>query len=325
MITSIRYVNFMAFKDATLKLSPLTVLLGPNSSGKTSALRAISCMSMQNVNAAALSRDLAALGYAPSSAAEGPMLEIRMENDPVSTILLFSSHPKPVAPADQARRQKLSSARLFSLSVDEIRKPVPLNKTLSLESSGLGLPAVLTTLQDEFPERFEDLNRDLHSWLPEFDRVLLDTPTQGQRALQLRTTLGRLKVPAAKLSAGTVLALALLTISHLPEPPIIVGIEEPDQGLHPRLMRLLRDVLLRLTMPSSFGDERQPVQVLITTHSPYLVDLFSDQLESLVMLKKEGLHSTFVHLNEMPNVEEIVDGASLGDAWFSGILGGVPA
>jgi hypothetical protein len=41
VLTSVHIVNFRALKDVTLELSPLTVLVGPNASGKSSVLRAL--------------------------------------------------------------------------------------------------------------------------------------------------------------------------------------------------------------------------------------------------------------------------------------------
>ena len=199
-----------------------------------------------------------------------------------------------------------------------------LTKTLEIQENGSGLPAVLTTLQDQSPERFETLNLDLRRWLPEFDRILFDTPSDGHRAIELRTSIGGHVVPTSKLSAGTLLSLTLLSICHLPTPPAIIGLEEPDYGIHPRLLRNLKDCLLRLTDPQSFGDKREPAQVIISTHSPYLVDLFRDELDSIVVTQKKGLYATFSRLSDLPHVDEIVKDAALGEAWYSGLLGGVP-
>src|SRR4051812_21195635 len=41
MIDSVRFENFKVLNDATLKLGPLNVVVGPNGSGKTTALNAI--------------------------------------------------------------------------------------------------------------------------------------------------------------------------------------------------------------------------------------------------------------------------------------------
>ncbi|MCB5261205.1 MAG: ATP-binding protein, partial [Candidatus Cloacimonetes bacterium] len=46
MIQSIRIANFKSFQDATLPLASLTMLIGPNASGKSNALEAIRLLSL---------------------------------------------------------------------------------------------------------------------------------------------------------------------------------------------------------------------------------------------------------------------------------------
>ena len=37
-----------------------------------------------------------------------------------------------------------------------------------------------------------------------------------------------------------------------------------------------------------------------------------------------AMRATFARLSDLPDADEILAGGSLGDIWFSGILGGVP-
>ena len=104
---------------------------------------------------------------------------------------------------------------------------------------------------------------------------------------------------------------------------MLVGFEEPDRGLHPRMLRHVQQAIYRLAYPEQFGESRKPVQVVATTHSPYLFDLF--EAEEVVVCEKLEDNVRFTRLSEMPNVSDILDGASLGDVWYSGALGGVPA
>ncbi|MGH9425302.1 MAG: AAA family ATPase, partial [Terriglobia bacterium] len=193
-----------------------------------------------------------------------------------------------------------------------------------LAGNGSNLAAVLDALTDSEPERFEALNQELARWLPEFDRILFETPNPGHKAFLLRTRVGHHRYRASDLSQGTLHALAFLTVAYLPSPPPIVCFEEPDRGIHPRLLHDIRDGMYRLAYPKDFGENRQPVQVIATTHSPYLLDLYKDHPEEIVIAHKdkEGVH--FERLSEKPNVHEFLDGAPLGDVWLSGILGGVP-
>jgi predicted ATPase len=126
------------------------------------------------------------------------------------------------------------------------------------------------------------------------------------------------------LSQGTLLTLAILTLAYLPAPPPFVCIEEPDRGIHPRLLRDIKDALYRLSYPQAVGEQRAPVQVIVTTHSPYLLDLFRDHPEEIIVAEKHALDAVLVPLAVHPKLYEILEGAHLGAVWYSGILGGVP-
>ena len=56
-----------------------------------------------------------------------------------------------------------------------------------------------------------------------------------------------------------------------------------------------------------------------------LLGHFRDHPEEIVLVKKQGLSATFEPLAAQPNIDEILRDAHLGDAWYSGVLGGVPA
>ena len=222
-------------------------------------------------------------------------------------------------------RNTLRDARQYSLNPQAIAQDVYLDRNVEMDSHGKNLPVILDRLRDTAPERFEALNKELSKWLPEFDRVLFETPNQGTRALLLRTRAGGHAIKAADLSEGTLIALAILTLAYLPKPPPLVCFEEPDHGLHPRLLRDVRDAIYRLAYPESFGEKRDPVQVIATTHNPYFLDLFREHPEEIVIAEKNGLEATFSRLVDRTDLSEILGEANLGEVWYSGVLGGVPA
>ena len=106
-----------------------------------------------------------------------------------------------------------------------------------IDDAGAGLAAVLTNLRDQYSERFDALNKDFTNLLPEFDKVLLDTPENGQRALMLRTRIGSHRIRARDLSQGTLFALVLLTLAHLPDPPLFIVLEYPTGNAPPASSR----------------------------------------------------------------------------------------
>ncbi len=186
------------------------------------------------------------------------------------------------------------------------------------------LAGVLDQLRDGSPERFDNLNEQLGRWLPEFDKILFDTPGAGIRGLLLRTREGHHSIRSQELSQGTLLALTMLTLAYLPEPPTLVLLEEPDRGMHPRLLRDVRDALYRLAYPEQNAEKRPPVQVIATTHSPYFLDLYRDHPEEVVLAEKSGNEAKFQRLSDRPDIEELLRDSHLGEVWYTGILGGVP-
>ncbi len=120
------------------------------------------------------------------------------------------------------------------------------------------------------------------------------------------------------------LSLVFLTLAHIPSPPPLLALEEPEHGLHPRMLRDVRDALYRLAYPKDYGEDREPIQVIVTTHSPYFVDLFKDRPEEIVIAVKDGHEAHFERLKDRPDIKSIIGDMPLGEAWYSGVLGGVP-
>ena len=219
--------------------------------------------------------------------------------------------------------QWLARMQTYSLDSLAIAQPVAVNSGASLQPHGGGLAAVLDDLRDNHPERWNSLLTEMGRWLPEYDYIGFDKPQQGSKGIKLRTKKGAHEIPARDLSQGTLLALALLTLAYLPNPPSLVGLEEIDRGLHPRLLRHLQDALYRLSYPESCGETRPPIQVIATTHSPYLLDLYREHPEEVVLAQKQGLEVEMKRLADIAHYGEILGDSPLSEVWYSGVLGGV--
>ena len=334
MLESIHFKNFKALRDATLPLSPFTLIVGPNGSGKSTVLDALK--ELRSVAVEALNNRK--VNWSISQ----PIASIHREGNVASTICTFrftsirdggeevmmrseeNLWNHELRGFEKKRFNDVATIRVFEFDPKVMVGPDPLRPRQELQQNGNGLAATLDGLRDKSPERFEQLNDQLRQWLPEYDRILFETHDNGSRSLLLRTTCQQLQVPATVLSHGTLVALALLTLAYIPEPPTIIGLEEPDRGIHPRLLRQLKDALYRLAYPEASDSDRKPIQIIATTHSPYFVDQFKDHPEEIVVANKTDLDVTFERLADQPHLHEIIEGSRLGDVWYSGILGGVP-
>ncbi len=331
MIKAIRFQNYKVLRDTTLPLGNFTLLIGPNGSGKSTAISAL--QKARTLEPRVPAQELASAGSPPG---RDVTIEVEWGEPHHASLTARWTSVGPVAHSIAARGSfsnelqqtlfdELGRARVYSLDAGQLAQAVVTQPSMTLGERGEGLAGVLDRLRDQHPERFDALNTELARWLPEFDRVLFDTVGSGQKAIFLGTRGRKHRVPAWDLSQGTLLALGILTIAYLPDPPPIVGFEEPDRGLHPRLLRDVRDALYRLAYPKDYGESRPPVQVMATTHSPYMVDLFQDHLQDIVIAEKRGNEAKFEPLAQRRDIEQILHDAHLGDAWYTGVLGGVPA
>jgi len=331
MITSIEYHNFRVLRSAVLPLAQCTVIVGPNGSGKSTALLPLDVSRGGDLSYARL----VSAGVQPPPDLVRVTIHWSESTPDLPTILHWERNPAqptrtiPPDPTAQALRSRhaetLKTVRIFALSPGAIAASVQVEPSIELGRDGKNLAGVLELIQQREPERFDALVDEFCRWLPEYDRILLPTINTGQKRIRLRKSVGKYAIDAQDLSHGTLFALTLLTVAHLPNPPEIVCLEDVDHGLHPRLMRNVCDAMYRLAFPESSGESRKPVQVIATTHSPHLLDFFKDHPEEVVIAEKGETDATFRRLSDYPQISEILGGTSLGEAWFSGVLGGVPA
>jgi predicted ATPase len=330
MIERIEFRNFKALRSAALPVGPFTLIVGPNASGKSTALSAVNLIREygklpQSKSAMADKVDNVDVTIRWGDPDHGCCSRASWSPDSTPRFDNLDGNGNEITGGEPLLRirNSLMMSRVYALDAEQIAKDVQLIPNMQFESSGFGLAAVLDRLRDGSPERFDALGQELPNWFPEYDTILFEVPSDGMRRVALRTRKGG-RILSRDLSQGTLLALVMLTLAYLPEPPPVIGFEEPDRGIHPRLLREIRDALYRLSYPESAGDARPPVQVIATTHSPYFLDLFKDHPEEIVIAEKHGADATFEKLTDRPDIEQILDGASLGDVWYSGILGGVP-
>lgn len=333
MITQLRFQNFKALKNAELKLGTFNIIIGPNGSGKSSVLQGLKSLAEPN------SIDLELAASVGTRRELVKVNAILLEGE-IQSKLQFQFYPNMgqfVGLMDnqggvdltQPTRQRLDTIlkgiRIFSFEASSLGHPVSAQQIRALQPDGRNLVGALTHLRDKDEDAYDHLRKEFQRWIPEYDSIGFENDQQGVRHLKLRQKVTKQTISASQASEGTLLALALLTIVYQPGNPILVGLEEPDRGLHPRLLRELRDALYRLSFPSDFGIQRNPVQVVVTTHSPFFLDLFKEHPEQVIIAEKQSDGTaTFKNLSEDKELREKIGDAPLGEVWYSGVLGGVP-
>jgi len=352
VLKEIRFQNFRVLKNATVPLSRVTVIAGANGSGKSTVLQSLRLLGGGTTQP---------LGPQPQVVRGGmfgggiggnrddkwptfdELISVeRRDSSNISVEFLFdethgnrsvvlkwekpSQETRPFQLNDDQRAgNSLNQIKVFSLNPAHIAEAVQLQPNMELGETGAGLAGVLDNLDDSAHERFQALNVELAKWIPEYDRVKFEVTDAGTKSFSLRRKLDGLSICSKDLSEGTLIALVLLTLAHLPNPPVVVGLEHPDASIHPRLLRKVQDAIYRLAFPEDHGETRPPTQVIATTHSPYFLDLFKEHPEQVVFANKTDEGVTFQRLSDRPNIGEILPDGPLGDLWYSGLLGGVPA
>jgi predicted ATPase len=151
------------------------------------------------------------------------------------------------------------------------------NDRLEEDFSNLGLFLNRLRRQSKVKAALLSGLRDLYEGLTDFD-ISIEGGT-----VQVFFTEGDFTIPATRLSDGSVRYLCLLAILCDPEPPPLIGLEEPELGLHPDLLPNVADLLVAAA---------QRTQLIVTTHSDILVDALTERPDALVICEKHEGRTT---------------------------------
>jgi len=151
---------------------------------------------------------------------------------------------------------------------ERMRAPTPVKEVHHIGASGEDLAAFLNTLRALDERQFRAVEKSLHMLIPSITAIHLEVNSLGEVELRLRE--GETLIPARVVSEGTLRILGLLSLAGAKEPPALVGFEEPENGIHPRRLRLVAELL---QTQAELGE----TQMIVTTHSPLLVDLIPNE------------------------------------------------
>jgi predicted ATPase len=148
--------------------------------------------------------------------------------------------------------------------------------------------------------------RNLYSGLEGYD-VSIDSGS-----VQVFFTENNFYIPATRLSDGSLRYLCLLSILLDPTPPPMICIEEPELGLHPDLIPKIADLL---------KSAAERTQIIVTTHSEFLIDAMTDRPEDVLVCEKQDGITTITRL-DTENLSSWLERYRLGQLWTMGEIGG---
>ena len=215
-----------------------------------------------------------------------------------------------------ARHPRVASLRRFItgwylsyLSADSARGVPEAGAQERLSQSGDNLPNVIQYLKEQHAERLEQVLDILRQRVPRLDRVDTQILADGRLLLRFKDAPFEQPVLAKYVSDGTLKMLSDLTVLSEPEPPPLIGVEEPENYLHPRLLPGLAEECRKATRRS---------QVLVTTHSPSFVNALAPE-EVWVVFRDESGFTQASRTSEMTGIRPLVEeGGKLGDLWMEG-------
>ncbi len=224
-----------------------------------------------------------------------------------------------------ALAEDLSAWRFFRFDPDVLREPSPAMDILELEPNGRGMSGFYDTLARRHPALFSSAERALSKrGLPETGHIRVLDTGDHRRLLSLVRKDGR-EFTARVLSDGTLRFLALLALAYAPNPPPLVCFEEPENGVPPARLPFIVDTLRAITERRARGGRR--AQVLVNSHSPYLVDLLEPDEMLIARLDERG-RTRFIAVEDLfanrPAIEEALENGerTLGEAWSEGWFDG---
>jgi predicted ATPase len=222
----------------------------------------------------------------------------------VNTLGQLAKHPRVTA-----LRRFITGWYLSYLSADSTRASVEAGPQERLSPTGDNLPNVIQYLKEQHADRLDEIFKILAQRVPRLERVTADVMPDGRLLLQIKDVPFEQPVLARFASDGTLKLLAYLTILYDPDPPQLVGIEEPENYLHPRLLPYLAEECREATVRT---------QLLVSSHSPFFVNALKAE-EVWVLYRDERGYTQARRASEMRGIPEFMrEGGLLGDLWVEG-------
>jgi predicted ATPase len=285
VIQMVKISNFRGLKDVNVRLRPLTVLIGPNDSGKTSFLEAIFLR---------LKREK----FQKTDSwlhSEAPIVEtLRSENNTYEGSVEIFDLPSQGIPMESDR------------VADQSRAP-------SLDKTGKNLAGFMDYLLRKERRCFDQIQKALQELVPGLKEIHIDTPKPATRALSFVIEDG-FRIEGRCISTGVRTLVFFVALAHHPNPPDVVLLEEPENGVHPKRLGDIIKLIRRLTQ-GTLGEKA--VQIILTTHSPYLLDHIRLPDDRVVVFRRESDGRRTAMEADESRLKDFLDEFMLGEVWFN--------
>jgi predicted ATPase len=368
MLKRVHIQNFKSLKDVTLDLQQVNLLIGPNNSGKTNFLKALESYSPGSFEGYLIKRFqdisfkhqpvdiLFEFSFLPGTNWAGNFGRSGGQNKIYNNHLKAKIDFKSIVPfVDRDLRDFFTNKNGETLEIivqsgdreefyDYLKvsafKPDPSKIIQKSEFSAdevvlkfdcSNLISMYYYTDSNFKKNAHMIQQDLSNCIPEISYFTLPPVKDGEKSMLGLRFFDKDDNGywADEVSEGVLYFLALLCIIHQPNPPKLLLLEEPEKGIHPRRIKEVIEFIRQLAA-------EKDVQVIMTTHSPLVLNEFNDSPECVFIFDKDEEGATHVknlqrdviepdlELSRQNGVEPPNYTDSLGDSWTIGFLGGVP-
>jgi len=220
----------------------------------------------------------------------------------VNTLGQFAENPRV-----KALRDFITGWHLSHLSASAMRMIPEAGPQEHLSKTGDNLVNVIQHLQEYFPQKLEAIFAALRRRVPQIERVVPQTLPSGHLLLMIKDAPFSEAVQARYASDGTMKLLAYLVQIQDPNPPPLIGIEEPENFLHPKLLQELAE---------ECDQASARTQLIVTTHSPFFIKT-CDPKQVWAMMRDEDGYTVAKSIANMNGIQAMLDaGADLGSLWM---------
>lgn len=187
-------------------------------------------------------------------------------------------------------RNELSGWRTYYLDPRvAMRSARPPSDVRDIGVLGEDIAPFLYRLRAEQPKRFDAVKRTLRSLIPSVEDLTVDLDKK-RGTLDILVRQGGKEFSSRIVSEGTLRVLALCALTVNPWSGSLLAFEEPENGVHPRRLELIVQLLSSLAVDSGR-------QVIVTTHSPLFCDavlkLAKQQPKDVALLRvRQGVDGT---------------------------------
>jgi predicted ATPase len=320
-LEEIQIEGFRSLKSVTWKPGRLNVLIGPNGGGKSNLLRALDLL-----------RVAATGGLRETILRMGGMVPLVWDGEARSIRFEVEYHSEPVFPGKYIFQiDRLGNSgdftattilpppgtHLWSIHADmrvdqssELRSATVTRSERRIESDGQNLVPVLHTLYTGDQEFKEFIDSTMTTAFPD-DYAELGFPpaAHGRVELNLRRRHRKRPDSASDLSDGTLRFLLILAILGSPDPAPLIAIDEPETGLHPRMLPIIAAVAANTSAKS---------QIIFSTQSPQFLDAFDKDDDLTVTVVGSNGSETALKTLAGEGLKHWIDDYSLGKFAFSG-------